>query len=160
MKKRSLIVAALLIAALLAAVFPVAASEPSGVSIVAIMYVNPTDPTTGPMSGTFVASGTAVDAGLLCSAGTVQDIENPAHAWQSGQVIVLYVHKHFTCSDGSGTFEMNMRVLLGSNGTVARWVISGADGPYAGLLGTGGVTGVWLEDGSLQDTYSGRLHIE
>ncbi len=159
MKKRSLIVAALLIAALLAAATPVAASQPSGVNIVAIMDPNSQDPN-GPMSGTFEASGPAVDAGLLCSAGAVQDVENPAYAWRSNQIIVLYVHKHFVCSDERDTFEMNMRVLLGPNGTVARWVITGAGGSYAGLLGAGSLSGTALEDGRYQDTYSGGLHIE
>ncbi len=139
MKKRSLIGAVLLIAALLAVTAPVAASAPSDVSITALMYPNPEDPN-GPMYGTFVASGPAVEAGLLCSAGTVQDIENPANAWQSNQVIVLNVHKHFACSDESGAFEMHMRVLLGPNGTVARWLITESDGAYAGLLGTGSLT--------------------
>ncbi len=157
MKKRSLIVAVLVIAALLLATIPAAASTPADITITAVMYPNP-EIENGPMSGTFSITGD--DGAPICSSGTIQDIENPAHGWQSDQVIVLHVHKHFAC-DG-GTFEMNMQVFIGPDGITAHWVILGGEGDYAGLHGTGVLSGTWEgdEEGTLIDVYSGKVHLE
>jgi len=135
MKRRSLFITALLIVALFSMTIPVAASTPADITIVALMQPQPDDPT-APFSGTFVASGPAVDAGILCENGTIQDIANPAVGWQSDQIIKLYVHKHFMCNDGSGSFEMDMQVLISPKGTPARWVITTGDGIYARLFGS------------------------
>jgi hypothetical protein len=159
MKKHPLLVTVLLIAALLSITSPVAASTPADVTIVSIMHPQPNDPI-APFSGTFVASGPAVDAGLLCGEGDVQDIVNPARGWQSSQVITLYVHKHFMCSDGSGSFEMNMQVLIAPTRSTARWNITAGEGSYTRLFGAGGLTAVWLSEYDLEDTYFGKLHIE
>ncbi len=159
MKKHQLLVTVLLIVALLSTASPVSAYTPAAVTIVSIMHPQPNDPI-APFYGTFVASGPAVDAGLLCEEGDVQDIVNPARGWQSGQVITLYVHKHFVCSDESGSFEMNMQVLIASTRTTAHWNITTGEGSYTRLFGVGRLTSVWLNENDLEDTYFGKLHIE
>lgn len=159
MQKRSLLMPLLLIVTLFGAATPVAASTPADVSIVAVMNPQPEDPT-APFSGTFVAYGSAVDAGVLCNSGIIQDIANPATGWRSNQVIILHVHKHFMCDDGSGMFEMDIEVPVTPAGTPARWVIRAGDGLYVRLFGAGGLTATWLSENELQDTYFGSVHIE
>lgn len=159
MKKHSLIITVLLIVSLFGMATPAAASTPADVTIVAIMQPQSEDPI-APYAGTFEASGPAVDAGILCANGVVEDIANPAVGWQSDQVINLYVHKHFVCNDGSGTFEMDMHVLIAPKGVTARWIITAGDGLYARLFGSGRLTATWLSENMLEDMYFGNLHIE
>ncbi len=111
-------------------------------------------------SGTFSASGPAVEAGLLCQAGTVQDLEHRYGGPPDGQVLAFSVLKRFTCNDGSGTFELRLNGLVTSNSCTAHWIIASGDGPYSGLLGNGGFSCLWLSSDLVQDTYSGQLHTE
>lgn len=147
-----------IILALTITILPVSASPPLILNIVSEMWPNPEDPI-APYTGTFIASGPAVDAGLICSAGDVVDDSNPAVGWQSGVIIKLVVHKHFYCADGSGSFEMNMNVLLfmPASRTSAQWIIVGGDGAYGSLIGNGSLTAEGSESGALIDTYFGRV---
>ena len=75
----------------------------------------------------FVASGNAVDAGLVCATGTVDDISVVISDAGSGPFRILHVLKRFTCDDSSGTFDLQMvvRLDLTTNETTARWKIVG-----------------------------------
>ena len=160
MKKLFTSVTIAVVFALTLSIAPVAATPPADVTIVSDMH-----PVTGPIDpfdGTFVASGPAVDAGIICPSGGVDDISNPAVGWQSHEmrIIILSVHKHFTCDDGSGSFEMNMRVRIAPTGITAQWIIVGGDGPYSRLFGAGNLYAEWISENLLRDHYSGGLHIE
>ncbi len=143
----SIIAAAILTLAVF--ISPAAASTPLNVTILSDMSAWP--------NGTFEASGPAVDAGFICPAGTVVDA-SASTAGGQGAVLVLFVHKQFVCSDGSGSFEMNLNVLIGSNGTFARWLIVSGSGDYASLSGEGNVSATYTESG-LYDTYTGKLDL-
>jgi hypothetical protein len=136
---------------------PAAASAPADVTILSEMVL---PPDAAPY-GTFVASGPAVDAGILCPAGDVFDVETRAAGYQSGRLVMLFVHKHFVCTDGSGSFEMNLNVQgapAWPRGTTAEWRVVAGDGDYAGLQGEGTPTAD-VAPGMVTDHYTGRLHI-
>ena len=134
--------------------FSAAAATPLEVTIVSEMWLS-----SG--SGTFEATGPAVDAGIVCPAGTVTDSNFSVVGWQSNQVQILFVHKQFVCNDGSGSFDMNLNVRVAPTGVTARWIVVGGEGPYMDLAGNGGLT---AEGGDvpdlLIDTYSGKMHIK
>ncbi len=157
MKRHSLIVAAVLIAALLGMTTPAAASTPSDVTIMVTMHPNPSDPNSGLWIGTFEASGPAVDAGLLCTFGKEQDLERHLGGEQSHRLVTASVHKLFTCDDGSGTFQVNVNALVSPKGKRGSWVIAGGTGSYAELLGNGGLTSIDLSTDTAVDTFFGRL---
>lgn len=115
------------------------------------IFVDPSD---------FIASGTAVDDGLVCESGEVEDIAvtilNPG-----GPVIrILDITKRFTCDDSSGTFDLRLLVRLNllTHYTTASWrVISGTDA-YAGLQGRGSLAGTPVIPGvSIDDVYDGWM---
>lgn len=157
MKKHSLVVATVLIVALLVMTIPAAASTPSDVAIVVHMYPNPVDPDNVLWIGTFEASGPAIDAGLVCSAGTEQDLERHLGGQPSQHIVTFSVNKLFTCNDGSGTFEVRLNGIRTLDRCTAHWVITGGDGSYTELLGNGDFSCTSLEDGTVQDTYLGQL---
>ena len=108
----------------------------------------------------FTASGAAVDAGLVCAAGTVVDVSVTSND-PSGPFQILQVLKRFTCGDGSGTFDIKMVVKLdlATHDTTARWQIAGGTGVYAGLKGQGSLIGMSIVPGiSIQDSYDGKVH--
>ena len=147
----SIIIAFILTATL--ATIPAAASTPAGVTIVSEMSLSDA-------FGSFTASGPAVDAGIICPEGSVTDINVSAVGWKSNQVVILFVHKLFVCSDGSGSFEMDLNVRIAPTGTTARWIVAAGDGPYEHLMGNGGLFATRVSDDILIDTYSGKLHIK
>ncbi|MCP3974925.1 MAG: hypothetical protein GY720_10570 [bacterium] len=136
--------------ALLAATVPAAsATPPLQVSIEDVVE------TSG--HGDFVASGPAVDAGVMCKSGTT------AVLWfrrtdASPDRAILRIKKVATCDDGSGTINVNMRVFLDLNtgGTTAKWHFHGGTGDYTRLRGTGNLVGIPGE--SFLDLYSGQVH--
>ncbi len=148
MKKITYLIIAIILA-FIVFITPAAASTPQDVTILSDM--------SGWPNGTFEASGPAVEAGSICPTGTVVDYTASTAAGQ-GSVLILFVHKHFECSDGSGSFEMDLNVRLGSNGTYARWLIVSGSGAYGNLFGEGWVYATYTESG-LYDTYSGKLDL-
>ena len=78
------------------AVVPASAASPTGVTIVSPMTFNPD----GFNFGTFEASGPAVDAGLICESGTVDDTRIIFAGFQSNRGAQIPVRKTFTCDDG------------------------------------------------------------
>jgi hypothetical protein len=109
----------------------------------------------------FFASGPAVDAGLLCSTGHVST--SPVD-WSAplggGTFAILSMIKYFVCDDGSGTFDVELRVrcdLLTGN-TSGRWSVVAGTGNYANLTGYGGLLGIYRgSDNTVLDVYDGKL---
>ena len=137
--------------ALLAIAGPVGAATPNDVNIVTV-----NDKTTG--TGTFEASGSAVDSGLVCAQGATVDTDHVFGGYQSGRKVEVQARKEFTCADGSGTFfvKIQIHVVFGGDEPFS-WVVQGGTGDYEGLGGSGdGVT----SDNTATDnvnTYSGFL---
>ena len=144
----SLIITVVLAGAIFVA--PAAAFTPQDVMIFSDMSTWP--------SGTFEASGPAVDAGFICPVGTVSD-EVTSTAGGQSPVLILFVHKHLVCDDGSGTIEMDLNVQIASSGTTARWFIVAGSGRYQNLSGEGSVYATYTDSG-FYDTFSGKLFIQ
>jgi hypothetical protein len=123
---------------------PVAAAPPSGVTIVSHMNFNPD----GFNFGDFVASGPAVDQGLICASGSVDDTRLIFAGGQSNRGAQIPVRKTFTCDDGSGEIFVKIQVHLdfATSTETFSWVILGGTGDYAGLNGSG--QGSTVSDGS------------
>jgi hypothetical protein len=123
---------------------PVAAASPSGVTIVSHMNFNPD----GFNFGDFVASGPAVDQGLICASGSVDDTRLIFAGGQSNRGAQIPVRKTFTCDDGSGEIFVQIQVHLdfATSTETFSWVILGGTGEYAGLSGSG--LGSTVSDGS------------
>jgi hypothetical protein len=132
---------------------PAVAAAPADVTILSEMSLS-----SG--TGTFEASGPAVEAGILCPEGSVNDDNISAVGWQSNQVLILFVHKHFACNDGSGSFEMDLNVRIAPTGTTARWIVVAGDGNYERLAGNGGLVATAVSEVILIDTYSGKMHVK
>ena len=108
----------------------------------------------------FIASGAAVDDGLVCATGTV--VETAATSKETnGPYTKLWITKRFDCSDGSGTFDVDMVVKLNkSTGTTtANWKVVAGTGNYANLKGNGKLLGTPVVLGvTIFDVYDGKLH--
>ncbi len=116
-------------------------------------------PTDFGVTNLFTASGGAVDSGLMCASGTVDDVFGKASGG-SPAGINFQVGKLFTCEDGSGSFLVKLQVRLNFRGDNFQWVVLGGDGAYSNLRGTG--TGVGIEPGEnfVHDLYFGQLHTD
>jgi len=113
----------------------------------------------GPSIGTFVATGPAVDNGLICPKGKTIDVGAFASGWQSGQGVNYHVLKEFTCDDGTGTFVMKLEVRVDFRGDNANWMVFSGTGDYVKLHGTGKLIGIYFMGGSgVLDTYTGKVH--
>lgn len=130
-----------------------AATTPDDVTIVSEMSVPDA-------SGTFDASGPAVDAGIICPHGNVYDLEARAVGYQSNRLTILFVHKLFVCDDESGSFEMdlNVRLVYSPQETTAEWRVVAGDEAYARLRGNGKLTAFYPGGDVVIDTYTGGLH--
>lgn len=105
----------------------------------------------------FTASGPAVDDGLVCASGTVDDISIVPHGG-SGSFTILDVQKRFYCGDG--TFDIFMIVRLNNTTleTVASWQLGAGTGNYAGLRGGGQLVGTPVNPGvTILDVYDGKV---
>ena len=108
----------------------------------------------------FAASGGAVDAGLVCASGTVDDLDVSVASPDSFPIRVLHVLKGFNCNDFSGTFyvQMVVRLDLLTNQTTANWKIVGGTGSYTDLNGHGSLVGTPIDPGtSIFDVYDGKV---
>lgn len=105
----------------------------------------------------FTASGTAVDNGLICAAGTVEDIANSTND-PGGPFRIIWALKRFDCGDGTFDLEMVVRLDLSTRNTTARWRIIQGTGAYVGLKGLGSLVGItnYPAPGIL-DIYDGKL---
>ena len=160
MFKFSMLPIALMIVFLFTNLSPVAAaSHPLDVNIVVNTYL-----LSSGNSGSFAASGAAVDAGLICPTGTATDIYNRGQGWESNRGANYFVLKQFACDDGSGTFTLQLeaRVVYPDKDT-ANWNVKSGTGPYAGLKGTGKDVGEFHFDlngnpNYITDNISGKMH--
>ena len=136
--------------AALAAASTAAAATPTAVEIVSHMDFNQEG---GFNTGDFEASGAAVDQGLICESGTVEDTRLIFAGFQSrvGK-IQIPVRKTFTCDDGSGEIFIKIQVHLdlSSQTETFSWVVLGGTGDYSDLHGSGG--GTTVGDGSEPQT--------
>ena len=129
------------------------AAPPLGLHIEVTEYIN----TSGEA---FAASGPAVDAGIVCASGTVNDVSVVVNGNPSSGFRTLHVLKRFNCN-GGGTFDVKMKVRLDltTNATTARWNIVSGTGAYAGLKGNGSLVGNPIVPGtSILDVYDGKAH--
>lgn len=132
-----------------------AASPPSDVQIEADITVG---------GGPFIATGPAVDEGLVCGSGfaTATDLKVSGDPGMTGfNVQVIYL---FTCDDGSGEFYIKLQVRIDQKGDNFNWNIVGGNGNYEKLHGTGsgiGIPGVPCGDPEecVLDIYDGKVHI-
>lgn len=119
--------------------------------------------TISPDPDPFTATGPAVDAGTVCPSGDSTDLSVVVVSDPPGGTTTrtLRVMKRFDCTDGSGTFDVNMvvRLDLTTNETTARWRIVGGTGDYAGFRGNGYLIGTPIMPGSsIYDVYDGWVH--
>jgi hypothetical protein len=130
------VVAVTTVLALVAVVAPVSARSAHPVTIVSHVTFNDD----GPNYGDFTASGAAVDAGLICDAGTFVDTGIRFAGFQSDRGMVqLQVDKAFTCDDGSGSFPVKMQIQADFETGIESftWVAKAGDDDYASLNGAG-----------------------
>jgi hypothetical protein len=149
-RRISIVVTLALLAMMIAAV-PAVAAAPRDVTIVSPMTFNPD----GFNFGTFEASGPAVDDGLVCASGTVDDTRLIFAGFQSDRGAQIPVRKTFTCDDG-GSFFVQIQVHLdfATSTETFSWVILGGTGAYANLHGSG--SGSTVSDGS--DPQTGNIN--
>lgn len=154
--RRSLIVAAIAALLVVGTLAPAGATPPLDVE-----FVVEEDLLGAPAP--FVASGPAVDVGLICDTGIVVEdsgrVTRPSPAGFNWLGI-----KNFTCDDGSGEFFVHMQARIKpGEGTTFHWVVVGGTGEYERLHGAGnglGIYGIPCSDPDLciLDIYDGRLH--
>ncbi len=106
----------------------------------------------------FTASGAAVDSGLFCASGLVEDLEitynDPGGPYQ-----MIWALKRFTCGDGTIDLRMVVQLDLVTLDTTAHWRILGGTGAYEGLKGHGSLVGISNNpDPGILDIYDGVLH--
>jgi len=115
---------------------PAAAASPETVTIVSHVTFNPD----GPNYGDFVATGSAVDSGLICANGSFVDLGIRFAGFQSNRgVVQLQVVKEFTCGDGSGTFIVKMQIKANFDTGIESfsWVVLDGTGDYGSMRGSG-----------------------
>ncbi len=109
----------------------------------------------------FVASGPAVDSGLVCANGYVDEVGPTISSGSPGGAFaILRVVKRFDCGGGD-TFDVRMVVWLDltTHYTTAHWTVIGGTGAYAKLHGNGTLAGTPIVPGSsITDVYEGMLH--
>ena len=127
---------------------PAVASTPLDVNILSDMSNWP--------GGTFESSGPAMESGLICKDGIVNDVAATS-AGGNSSILILFVHKHFVCNDESGSFEMDLIVRIAPSQTTGRWLVVAGSGNYEGLSGEGVVYATYSDSGGVLDTYAGRL---
>ena len=111
-------------------------------------------PDVGPSNGPFIATGPAVDAGLICANGwTVDLFGKPAPREGSPRGINIQVFKAFLC-DATGLpegpvddgFIVKLQVRIDKKGNNYSWNIKDGWGAYEGLRGHGSGFGVYNMD--------------
>ncbi|MEN8114495.1 MAG: hypothetical protein ABFS21_08910 [Actinomycetota bacterium] len=105
-------------------------------------------------TGTFTATGPAVDAGIVCAEGTIDYTNDPE---PSTPGVLWRWEDIFTCGDGTGTFILGVDEYIESGGAMyGVWNIVSGTGDYANANG-GGATDSVFED---YDASTGRLWLE
>jgi hypothetical protein len=129
----------------------VAAGQPHGVAISSEMTRSEPHNT-----GTFTATGDAASSGMMCTSGSVTDLDLVRRAPNQ-----LSVRKVFSCEDGSGTFTVRLQVHqdFEAQTETFTWVVLGGTGAYKDLRGAGGGTTETadLASGPVTNIYTGFL---
>jgi hypothetical protein len=154
MRKFLIMLAAVAPLALTLAIVPAGATPPTDVSIeVESSFLGAPSP--------FVASGPAVDDGVVCAEGTVVDASVNVAGFSNNGFNFQGI-KHFTCDDGSGEFFVNLQARIDfRKGTTFNWNVLSGTGDYEDLHGAG--SGVGLDicgPDCVFDVYAGGLHID
>lgn len=96
----------------------------------------------------FVATGPAVDAGVICPAGTAGYVAGGNNRWED----------EYVCDDGTGTFIAGADIYIYADGReYAAWSIVSGTGLYADVTGGGGTDTGPADNGLWQDHMYGRL---
>jgi hypothetical protein len=109
---------------------------------------------------TFVASGPAVNDGVVCPTGITNNLVSNSFGPPQGTYTYLYIVKEFICTDGSGTFFIKMKVKLNNTTgyTTAKWQFTNGSGDYSRLRGHGTLVGTPIGPADIQDVYDGVAH--
>jgi hypothetical protein len=108
----------------------------------------------------FAASGPAVDNGLVCATGTVEDLGGTVKDL-NGPYTLMWLKKRFYCDDASGTFDVRLIVHLNEDTgfTTANWNVIDGTGNYGNLKGNGKLVGTPVVLGfNILDVYDGKMH--
>jgi hypothetical protein len=111
-------------------------------------------------TNTFRASGYVVNRSRMCRTGIVDETGGTGEIPPEGTpTFTLQVHKIFTCYDGTGSFEMDLDLVVDreKNITTGTWVITGGEGRFESLRGSGTITGQNGTTTEIFDTYDGYL---
>ena len=157
MRKHSFILITIMIMILILSVVPVSASSPPAEVMFEVQTTIP--PEGGPNFGPFVATGPAVDEGVVCATGDTIDVYIRASGFQSGRGVNYQVVKLFICDDGSGEFFVKLQVRVDQKGNNYNWNVVGGTGSYDELHGTGTGFGLPISEGVF-DIFDGKLHID
>lgn len=118
-----------------AALFMLTALPVGSAGTIDIVIEAETDLTGAP--GPFVASGPSVDAGTVCSSGTVVDATGRTGRFTDTSFDFQGI-KHFTCDDGSGEFFVDLHAHIDfETGIEFNWHVIHGTGAYTGLIGSG-----------------------
>lgn len=152
---RRVLIAAVAAFLLIAGAAPAGATPPSNVDIEADSLFAGT--------GTFTATGAAVDDGVICATGDTLDVFSKASG-NGNKGYNLQVIKMFTCDDDSGSFLVKLQVKVFFAGPLLssfNWVVKGGDGAYTDLHGSGNGVGLPPNFGfDILDVYTGGMHID
>jgi hypothetical protein len=156
-RSRAIVIVVTAALAVLVTAAPATAAGPKAVEIVSPMTFAPP----GEFNfGTFTASGPAVDAGLICESGDVNDYGIILAGEQSrvGK-IQIPVWKRFTCPDGELFIRIQVHLDLETFTETFSWVVLGGTGAYADVHGSGQGTTVSDDpDVGNVNTYEGFLN--
>ncbi len=152
---RRLVVLAVALAVAMAMALPAGATPPSAVTIeVDTLFAG---------TGTFTATGPAVDDGVVCATGETFDVFGKVSGMGKKGVNIQVV-KEFTCDDDSGSFFVKLQVKVFFAGPVLssfNWVVTEGDGAYEDLHGSGSGDGLPPNTGfDILDVYEGKMHID
>ncbi len=153
MFKKIILLTTIVMLLLVLSVTSVAATTPDRVEIAVTTYFGDPSP--------FVATGPAVDQGLICAAGIVVEDFGQATGFSQNGFNFQGV-KHFICADGSGEFFVNLQARIDySRGTTFNWNVLSGTGDYEDLHGVG--SGIGLDicgPECVFDVYDGEVHID
>ena len=133
---------------LLAIATPAAASPPQPVTISVLTgFDEIPDP--------FDATGD-----IVCDEGVVSNTFSLFTGWQSDTHAQILVGKHFVCSDGTFDILLRVKLIFATQDTAGTWSVQSGTGAYAGLHGTGAITGDNMGEESILDVFTGSMHID
>ncbi len=108
-----------------------------------------------PATGSFIAYGPAVDAGLICNEGTVEQLSHRSLVGTPQGTSFQVVHQ-FRC-ESLGTFDVWLQVRIDDRGDNFHWRIIDGTGVYENLQGAGQGVGYYLGPFLVNDVYDGKL---